>query len=52
MDHALTQFRQAADRENRRRPLRRRYSMELQQQAVEYWHARRGKEGVRTVAAT
>jgi transposase-like protein len=52
MDHALTRFRQAADRENRRRPLRRRYSVELQQQAVEYWHERRDEEGVRTIAAT
>lgn len=33
MDHALIRFRQAADRENRHRPLRRRYSPELQQEA-------------------
>ncbi len=52
MDDALIRFRQAADRENRRRPLRRRYSPALQQQAVEYWHERRREEGVRTIAAS
>jgi transposase-like protein len=51
MDDALVSFRQEADRENRRRPLRRRYSPALQQQAVEYWHHRRREDGVRTIAA-
>jgi hypothetical protein len=32
--------------------LRRRYSSQLQHQAVEYWHQRRGEEGVRTIAAS
>jgi hypothetical protein len=52
MDDALLRFRQAADRENRRRPLRRRYSAEFQQQAVAYWQQRRVDEGVRTIAAS
>ena len=52
MDDALVRFRQAADHENRRRPLRRRYSPTLQQQAVEYWHQRRWEEGVRAIAAS
>lgn len=52
MDDALIRFRQAADRENRRRPVRRRYSSELQQQAVAYWQQRRVEEGVRTIAAS
>lgn len=51
MDDALIRFRQAADRENRRRPVRRRYSSELQKRAVAYCEQRRGKEGVRTIAA-
>jgi hypothetical protein len=52
MDEALIRFRQAADRENGRRLLRRRYSSTLQQQAVEYWQQHRGEEGVRTIAAS
>ncbi len=52
MDEALIRFRRAADRENRRRPVRRRYSSELQHQAVEYWHQRRGEEGVWAIAAS
>ena len=52
MDRALIRFRQAGDRENRRRPLRRRYSSELQRQAIAYWQQRRGEEGVRTIAAS
>jgi transposase-like protein len=52
MDDVLIRFRQAADRENRRRPLRRRYSAELQQRAVEYWQQRRGEESVRAIAAS
>lgn len=51
MDDAVIRFRRAADRENRRRPVRRRYSSELQQRAVAYWQQRRGEEGVRTIAA-
>jgi transposase-like protein len=51
MDDALNRFRRAADRENRHRHRRRRYSSELQQQAVEYWQQHRGGEGVRTIAA-
>jgi hypothetical protein len=51
MDQALIRFRQAADRENRRRPRRRRYSPELQQEAVAYWRQQRGVDGVRTIAA-
>lgn len=51
MDDSLIGFRQAADRENRRRPRRRRYSPTLQRQAVEYWHQRRREDGVRTIAA-
>jgi transposase-like protein len=51
MDDPLIRFRQAADGENHRRPLRRRHSSELQQQAVAYWRQRRGQEGVRTIAA-
>jgi transposase-like protein len=52
MDDSVIRFRQAADRENRRRPVRRRYSPELQQQAVAYWRQRRGDDGVRTIAAS
>ncbi|HEX2309349.1 MAG TPA: hypothetical protein VHH91_01415 [Vicinamibacterales bacterium] len=52
MDDALVRFRQAANRENRRRLLRRRYSPALQQQAVEYWDQRRRDEGVRTIAGS
>ncbi|HEX5076174.1 MAG TPA: hypothetical protein VFW03_23380 [Gemmatimonadaceae bacterium] len=52
MEDALLRFRQAADRENHRRPLRRRYSPQLQQQAIEYWHQHRGDEGVRAIAAS
>jgi transposase-like protein len=51
MDQALTAFREAADRENRHRRVRRRYSPTLQQQAVEYWQQRRRHEGVRAIAA-
>jgi hypothetical protein len=53
MDQALTEFRQAAARENRgRRGLQRRYSPALQEQAVHYWQRRqRGGEGARVVAA-
>lgn len=51
MDDALIRFRQAADREIRRRPLRRRYSSALQHQAVEYCRQRRTEDGVRTIAA-
>jgi hypothetical protein len=51
MDQAVIRFQQAARRENRHRPQRRRYSLTLQQQAVEYWQQRRGREGVRTIAA-
>lgn len=50
MDDALIQFREAAHRENRSRVRRRRYSRELQQQAVAYWGARRGADSVRTIA--
>jgi hypothetical protein len=51
MDQALTAFREAADRENRDRRLRRRYSSTLQQQAIEYWQQRRRHEGMRAIAA-
>jgi hypothetical protein len=51
MDDALNRFRDAADRENATRPLRRRYSVPLQREAVAYWQQRRGHEGMRTVAA-
>lgn len=51
MDQALTAFREAADRENRHRRERRRYSTTLRQQAVEYWQQRRRHEGVRAIAA-
>lgn len=51
MDQALTTFREAADRENLHRRLRRRYSSTLRQQAVEYWQHRRRHEGVRAIAA-
>jgi hypothetical protein len=51
MDEALVQFREAADRENAERPLRRRYSPTLQREAVAYWQQRRGQEGMRPVAA-
>ena len=52
MDDAVIRFRQVADSENQRRPLRRRYSPALRQQAVEYWQQRRHDEGVRTIAAS
>ena len=52
MDQALIRFRQSAERENRRRPVRRRYSPELQQQAMEYWQRRRDEDGLRTIAAS
>jgi len=51
MDDALIRFRHAADRENRHRRLRRRYSLELQHDAVAYWQRRRREDGVRTIAA-
>jgi transposase-like protein len=51
MDQALTAFREAADRENLHRRVRRRYSSTLRQQAVEYWQRRRRQEGVRAIAA-
>jgi hypothetical protein len=52
MDQELIRFRQAADRENRgRRPIRRRYSPTLQQQAIDYWGKRRSQEGLRPIAA-
>lgn len=51
MDQALTAFREAADRENLHRRVRRRYSATLRQQAVEYWQHRRGHEGGRAIAA-
>jgi transposase-like protein len=51
MDQALTAFRDAADRENLHRHVRRRYSATLRQQAVEYWQHRRRHESVRAIAA-
>ena len=51
MDDGLSRFREAADRENAERPVRRRYSPTLQREAVAYWHHRRGQEGMRAVAA-
>jgi hypothetical protein len=51
MDDPLIRFREAADRENAERPLRRRYSVVLQREAVAYWQQRRGQEGMRPVAA-
>jgi hypothetical protein len=52
MDEAVIHFRQAADRENRdRRGQRRRYSLPLQQQAVDYWRRQRQHDGLRTIAA-
>lgn len=53
MDQALVRFRKAAARENRARgSVRRRYSMALQQQAVDYCLARQQRgDGVRAVAA-
>jgi hypothetical protein len=51
MDEALTAFREAADRENRHRRVRRRFSPTLQQQALEYWRQRRRHEGVGAIAA-
>jgi hypothetical protein len=51
MDHAVLRFRQAADRENGGRPVRRRYSAALQDAAVAYWRTRPDDEGVRTIAA-
>jgi hypothetical protein len=52
MERTPTAFREAADRENQHRRLRRRYSLTLQQQAVEYWRQQRGEDGVRTIAAS
>ena len=52
MDQTPTAFREAADRENQHRRLRRRYSRTLQQQAVEYWRQHRRDDGVRTIAAS
>jgi transposase-like protein len=51
MDPAVTRFHEAATRENGQRPLRRRYSAALQQQAIAYWTRRRRQDGVRTIAA-
>jgi hypothetical protein len=51
MDDALNRFREAADRENAERPVRRRYSSTLQREAVAYWQQRRGQEAMRAVAA-
>jgi hypothetical protein len=51
MDQALTAFREAADRENLHRRARRRYSLTLRQQAIEYWQQRRRHEGMRAIAA-
>jgi transposase-like protein len=55
MDERLRRFRAAADRENRGRgrgTVRRRYSKDLQAEAVRYWKARqRAGEGLRDVAA-
>jgi hypothetical protein len=55
MDEALRRFREAADQENRGRgrgTVRRRYSKNLQAEAVGYWKARqRAGEGLRDVAA-
>ena len=52
MDHELIRFRRAAERENRgRRAIRRRYSLTLQQHAVDYCHVRRQQgDGLRTIA--
>lgn len=51
MDEEVIRFRQAADRENRRRHgKRRRYSAVLQQQAVEYWQRHRHHAGIPTIA--
>lgn len=55
MDEALRRFREVADQENRGRgrgTVRRRYSKNLQAEAVRYWKARqRAGEGLRDVAA-
>jgi transposase-like protein len=53
MDQALAEFRHVAARENRgRRGLQRRYSPDLQQQAVEYWRRRRqAGDRMRAIAA-
>lgn len=52
MDQELIRFRQAAERENRRRRgQRRRYSPTLQQLAVDYWQSHRQHDGLRTIAA-
>ncbi len=55
MDQARKRFREAADQENRGRgrgTVRRRYSKDLQAEAVRYWKARqRAGEGLRDVAA-
>jgi transposase-like protein len=53
MDHALLRFREAAARQNGRRPaIRRRYSPGLRQQAVEYCQGRVDEgESVRQVAS-
>jgi hypothetical protein len=45
MDDALNRFWQAADVENRRRPLRRRYSSAFRHQAIEYWQQRSWRRG-------
>jgi transposase-like protein len=52
VDQTPTAFREAADRENQHRRLRRRYSLTLRQQAVAYWHQHRSEDGVRTIAAS
>jgi hypothetical protein len=51
MDQALTVFREAADRENLHRRVRRRYSSTLRQPAVEYGQQRRRHESARAIAA-
>jgi len=55
MEEALRRFRETADRENRGRgrgTVRRRYSKDLQADAVRYWKVRqRAGEGLRDVAA-
>lgn len=51
MDQGLTVFREAAERENLHRRVRRRYSPTLRQQAVKYWQQRRRHEGGRAIAA-
>lgn len=53
MDDTLIRFRRAAEHENRgRRAIRRRYSLTVQQHAVDYCHARRQRgDGLRGIAA-